>query len=175
MFPIFWTNLWNRSSRLRKLLCIHQDGRRAVFPTGSQVFAGFAPMAAAFAERSGALSHCWWRLFPAARFAAARAATRQLRRRNGQRAYKPGSVPSVAAGGDHSSRAPACAEPLATNPDGTPSSALNRHTGSTVPIRFCSRWGLPCRSCCQARGALLPHPFTLTSPCEAVCSLWHCP
>jgi len=33
-----------------------------------------------------------------------------------------------------------------------------------VPIRFCSRWGLPCRPCCQLRGGLLPHPFTLTPP-----------
>ena len=31
-----------------------------------------------------------------------------------------------------------------------------------VPTWSCSRWGLPCRSCCQSRGALLPHPFTLT-------------
>jgi|GEM_PF-1884925 len=31
-----------------------------------------------------------------------------------------------------------------------------------APIRFCSRWGLPCRRCCQLRGGLLPHPFTLT-------------
>jgi len=71
-----------------------------------------------------------------------------------------------------------------------------------VPIRFCSRWGLPCRSRCRKRGALLPHRFTLTaepppssprkrgsdSACTlprkrgrvregaaAVCSLWHCP
>ena len=28
----------------------------------------------------------------------------------------------------------------------------------------CSRRGLPCRACCQARGALLPHHFTLTRP-----------
>lgn len=33
-----------------------------------------------------------------------------------------------------------------------------------IPIRSCSRWGLPCRSCCQSRGGLLPHPFTLTPP-----------
>jgi hypothetical protein len=26
----------------------------------------------------------------------------------------------------------------------------------------CSDWGLPCRACCQARGGLLPHRFTLT-------------
>jgi len=32
-----------------------------------------------------------------------------------------------------------------------------------APIRSCSRWGLPCRPCYQERGALLPHPFTLTS------------
>ena len=31
-----------------------------------------------------------------------------------------------------------------------------------IPIRFCSRWGLPCRPCHQRRGGLLPHPFTLT-------------
>ena len=32
-----------------------------------------------------------------------------------------------------------------------------------VPIRFCSRWGLPCRLRCRRRGALLPHLFTLTA------------
>jgi hypothetical protein len=31
----------------------------------------------------------------------------------------------------------------------------------TAPIRFCSRWGLPCRSRRRKRGALLPHRFTL--------------
>ncbi len=35
---------------------------------------------------------------------------------------------------------------------------------SAVPMRSCSRWGLPCPSCCQDGGALLPHPFTLTTP-----------
>ena len=35
--------------------------------------------------------------------------------------------------------------------------------GRTVPIRSCSWRGLPCRPCYQARGGLLPHPFTL--PC----------
>ena len=33
-----------------------------------------------------------------------------------------------------------------------------------VPIRSCSRWGLPCRLRCRRRGALLPHLFTLTRP-----------
>ena len=32
-----------------------------------------------------------------------------------------------------------------------------------APIRFCSRWGLPCRPRCRVRGALLPHPFTLAA------------
>ena len=32
-----------------------------------------------------------------------------------------------------------------------------------VPIRSCSRWGLPCRRHCCRRGALLPHPFTLAA------------
>ena len=30
-----------------------------------------------------------------------------------------------------------------------------------VPIRSCSRWGLPCRLRYRSRGALLPHPFSL--------------
>ena len=42
-----------------------------------------------------------------------------------------------------------------------PETALRRLPAATAPIRSCSRWGLPCRSCCQARGGLLPHPFTL--------------
>ena len=32
-----------------------------------------------------------------------------------------------------------------------------------IPIRPCSGWGLPCHACCHARGALLPHHFTLTT------------
>lgn len=31
-----------------------------------------------------------------------------------------------------------------------------------IPIRFCSRWGLPCHIRCRRCGGLLPHPFTLT-------------
>lgn len=33
---------------------------------------------------------------------------------------------------------------------------------SRIPIWSCSRWGFPCHDCCQSRGALLPHHFTLT-------------
>ena len=41
----------------------------------------------------------------------------------------------------------------------------------------CTRWGLPCLTCHQASGALLPHLFTLAcgrNP-SAVCFLWHFP
>jgi hypothetical protein len=47
-----------------------------------------------------------------------------------------------------------------------------------VPIRSCSRWGLQCQSRRRDRGALLPHPFTLTDGSEdapAVCFLLHFP
>ena len=51
--------------------------------------------------------------------------------------------------------------------------------GRAAPIRFCSRWGLPCRRRRRQRGALLPHRFTLaaavTLRAAAVCFLWHCP
>ena len=49
------------------------------------------------------------------------------------------------------------------------------------PIWSCSERGLPCRSCCQDRGALLPHRFTLASrrtrgpSASAVCFLLHFP
>src|SRR3954468_155035 len=55
---------------------------------------------------------------------------------------------------------------------------------AAAPIRSCSRWGLPCRPCCQGRGALLPHRFALARGTKllariglarAVCFLWHCP
>lgn len=81
----------------------------------------------------------------------------------------------------------------ATDPDGGPKSCLpllppdvtacpkavrgsSRRLTAAVPTWSCSRWGLPCRRCYQPRGALLPHPFTLTrTAVRAVCSLWHFP
>ena len=42
--------------------------------------------------------------------------------------------------------------------------ALRRTSRVAVPIRSCSRCGLPCRFRCRTRGALLPHLFTLTAP-----------
>src|SRR3990170_6809936 len=76
-------------------------------------------------------------------------------------ACKPGSVP-------REGRWPfilgaPCGASHATNPGGSSESRLAAVSRShAAPIRSCSRWGLPCRPCYQERGALLPHPFTLT-------------
>jgi hypothetical protein len=60
-----------------------------------------------------------------------------------------------------------CPAPPATYPDGGPRHRLRlcrlRVKARAVPIRSCSRWGLPCRRRCRPRGALLPHLFTLTA------------
>ncbi len=68
--------------------------------------------------------------------------------------------------------------PRATYPDDWRGN-LPGLSSRAVPIRFCSRWGLPCRSRYRSRGGLLPHPFTLTHPNtnagRAVCFLWHFP
>jgi hypothetical protein len=64
--------------------------------------------------------------------------------------------------GDHSSGTPLAgrlARPTRTEREGAPVPY-----GTPVPIRSCSRRGLPCHPCYQGRGGLLPHPFTLTSP-----------
>ena len=42
--------------------------------------------------------------------------------------------------------------------------AVWRTSRVAVPIRSCSRCGLPCRFRCRTRGALLPHLFTLAAP-----------
>ena len=97
---------------------------------------------------------------------------------NCQLACKPGSVwPSPLTArerGGHSSWAHVAMR--LTQPTRTVSRKQpSRVSPRTAPIRFCSRWGLPCRSCCQSRGGLLPHPFTLTTKIVAVCFLWHFP
>ena len=40
---------------------------------------------------------------------------------------------------------------------------LRCHRSPAAPIRFCSRWGFPCPLRYRRGGALLPHPFTLTT------------
>jgi hypothetical protein len=74
---------------------------------------------------------------------------RAIGRRN-----KPSSVPAEA-GGIISLGAPSPAS--SSSLPGTDSGAGR----SSSPIWPCSGWGLPCRSCYQERGALLPHRFTL--------------
>ena len=85
-----------------------------------------------------------------------------------QPAYKPGSV------GPERRSAPTWRPflwdgrrrpPRATNPGDWPGERAcpsPRGARRAAPIRSCSRWGLPCRPRCRVRGALLPHPFTLT-------------
>src|SRR5262249_1051149 len=69
-----------------------------------------------------------------------------------------------------------CPAPPATSPDDQTRTQVPRLSPRAVPIRFCSRWGLPCRCGCPQRGALLPHLFTLAAAAAvAVRSLWHCP
>jgi hypothetical protein len=103
---------------------------------------------------------------------------RRCKRVECQPACKPGSVRKVqkASRDDHSSGmrvacAPRCDQPGRRS--GKPDPGLS---ALAAPIRSCSRWGLPCRPCCQVRGALLPHPFTLAPGGPgAVCFLWHFP
>ena len=78
-----------------------------------------------------------------------------------QRACKPGSVhPGPKIRG-------CAAIPLGSGLPRPSSNQPGRRAGTSpyaAPIRSCTRWGLPCRPCCQGRGALLPHPFDLTRP-----------
>ena len=88
------------------------------------------------------------------------------RQAESQLACKPGSVPRIAPPRWPFIWDARCRAPQATNPDGdaeTHCAPQPEPQGSAVPIRFCSRRGLPCQPCCQRCGALLPHPFTLTS------------
>jgi hypothetical protein len=86
----------------------------------------------------------------------------------GQAACKPGSVPATRSG---DGRWPflwggRCRTPRATYPDDWPGNRPSRRSGSVVPTWSCSRWGLPCRRRRRRRGALLPHPFTVTRRSE---------
>jgi hypothetical protein len=85
-------------------------------------------------------------------------------------ACKPGSVGRCRPDG-HSSRI------VIAHDLEQPTRGVFDETGHlSPPIRPCSDRGLPCRTCCQMRGGLLPHRFTLTgnNP-PAVCFLWHFP
>lgn len=84
-------------------------------------------------------------------------------------ACKPGSVVAILATDDHSSGI------LVTEHLMQPTRTANGDVARVfvlryrrtppryaVPIRFCSWWGLPCRTRYRVRGVLLPHLFTLT-------------
>ena len=101
-----------------------------------------------------------------------------------QTVCKPGSVPRTEIRGDGHSSGTVVADRLARPTRTTTRERVRCPLASqpVIPIRSCSRWGLPCRSRCRSRGALLPHPFTLTQEPRteilgawAVCFLWHCP
>ena len=89
-------------------------------------------------------------------------------------ACKPGSVPAPSPESGRNDGWPFVWDaryrtPRATDPDDSAKTRLPplpdpkvRWLAAAVPTWSCSRWGLPCRPCRQARGALLPHPFTLT-------------
>lgn len=83
-----------------------------------------------------------------------------------QRACKPGSVYAFRR---------CAAIPLGIWLPISSSNQPGRRSGGNpyaVPIRFCSRWGLPSRCCYQKRGALLPHHFDLTtSKCGGMVSV----
>ena len=85
----------------------------------------------------------------------------------GQTACKPGSVRALAGGGRPFIWDVRYRTPHATNPGGSagmrPPAVFRPR--AAAPIRSCSRWGLPCRSRCRSRGALLPPRFTLTGAC----------
>ena len=95
-----------------------------------------------------------------------------------------GAEGEPAARDDHSSGA-AVAGRLERSTRATARKRVGRRVGPAAarpvaPIRSYSRWGLPCRRRCRLRGALLPHPFTLTrtgdrSLRRAVCFLWRFP
>ena len=94
-------------------------------------------------------------------------------KKNAEPACKPGSVED-----SHSSGTCVAARLLRpTRRDLCPPG--RRDSRLTWP---CSERGLPCHACYQPRGALLPHPFTLTCqlhpemrPTSAVCFLLHFP
>ncbi len=117
------------------------------------------------------------------------AKTLMIKEKTDQPACKPGSVGPAEVSRPRRTWRPFLWDgrrrpPRATNPGDWPGERacpFSIERRRAAPIRSCSRWGLPCRPRCRVRGALLPHPFTLTprgpsrTRRRAVCSLWHCP
>jgi hypothetical protein len=95
--------------------------------------------------------------------------------KNCQTVCKPGSVLFVSKEGWPFVWDVRCRTPRATYPGDGAKTRLRAETRHAAPIRSCSRCGLPCHRRYRRRGALLPHPFTLTFTKKAVCFLWHFP
>ena len=53
-----------------------------------------------------------------------------------------------------------------------PAGTLSRRNQRSPHIWSCCRWGLPCHACHHARGALLPHHFTLADPRSKLHGRW---
>ena len=79
--------------------------------------------------------------------------------RKSQSVCKPGSVSGFPPD-DHSSGAAVAGRLV--QPTRTTDPETGWASAHVIPIRSCSRWGLPCRSRCRSRGGLLHHLFTLT-------------
>jgi len=94
-------------------------------------------------------------------FLGARPEMKSARRRRCQTVCKPGSVhPARGWMAIHLGRPlPDASRNRPGRRLGNPPAGRSRRA---APIWFCSRWGLPCRRRRRRRGALLPHPFTLT-------------
>ena len=95
-------------------------------------------------------------------------------------AYKPDSVqglpPWMAIHLAASLPIPSSCLPGSLGQDGLRRYRLPDPDPRRIPIRHCSRWGLPCGRCCQPPGGLLPHRFTLTRRGRrAVYFLWRFP
>jgi hypothetical protein len=82
---------------------------------------------------------------------------RRTGKRSGREDRKPGFVPGFVASPRW--RSFFCAALPGTG-TGRPSTRASAHR---IPVWPCSEWGLPCDLRHRRSGALLPHPFTLTS------------
>ncbi len=80
-----------------------------------------------------------------------------------QSAYKPGFVPMKLPSQCMAIHLEHLLPNASRNQPGQRAGKALKLAFRAAPIRSCSGWGLPCQSCCQACGALLPHRFTLTA------------
>ena len=80
-----------------------------------------------------------------------------------QSAYKPGFVPMKLPSQCMAIHLEHLLPNASRNQPGRRAGKALKLAFRATPIRSCSGWGLPCQPCCQVRGGLLPHLFTLTA------------